>query len=254
MGRPPVLHRGPRLTPPQRRASGRPAAPTAVALRSSPFGLFASLCAWSGGGVATAGSTEPPSLLADPARPAGRDTMAVHRRDETPRLFLGPGSPRPGLEPLTVPCWNVPVPVHVQWAAWCAAQPDAQGNGASCPEAKEPEATGGVLDDTHAGAAQFNPGATNSLGETDVLPRPPPADRLSADAAKRIIAALTHRQRLAIALTRGGALRNIAFAHRGAGNPARGDRQGHGWRPGRQDRHCARPPGRRQTGSAGLPL
>jgi hypothetical protein len=30
----------------------------------------------------------------------------------------------PGFPPVRVTRWTVPVNIHVQWAAWCAAQPD----------------------------------------------------------------------------------------------------------------------------------
>jgi len=39
-------------------------------------------------------------------------------------LIVGREVPVAGWPPMTVMRWQVPLPVHMQWAAWCSRQPE----------------------------------------------------------------------------------------------------------------------------------
>ncbi|GAA2347417.1 hypothetical protein GCM10010170_034990 [Dactylosporangium salmoneum] len=41
-------------------------------------------------------------------------------------LIVGHRQQLPGVPPVEVVRWEVPLDVHIQWAAWCAAQPDEE--------------------------------------------------------------------------------------------------------------------------------
>lgn len=41
-------------------------------------------------------------------------------------LIVGHRETLPGHPPVEVTRWEVPVDVHIQWAEWCAAQPDEE--------------------------------------------------------------------------------------------------------------------------------
>jgi hypothetical protein len=41
-------------------------------------------------------------------------------------LIVGYREELPGWPPVEVVRWEVPLPVHIQWAAWCANQPDEE--------------------------------------------------------------------------------------------------------------------------------
>ena len=41
-------------------------------------------------------------------------------------LIVGYRQTLPGFPPVEVVRWEVPVDVHIQWAEWCAAQPDEE--------------------------------------------------------------------------------------------------------------------------------
>lgn len=48
--------------------------------------------------------------------------LALARRE----LIVGYEDELPGWPPVRVARWEVPVNIHIQWAAWCAAQPDSK--------------------------------------------------------------------------------------------------------------------------------
>lgn len=41
-------------------------------------------------------------------------------------LIVGREETLPGHPPVRITRWEVPIDVHMQWAAWCAQQPDAE--------------------------------------------------------------------------------------------------------------------------------
>jgi hypothetical protein len=41
-------------------------------------------------------------------------------------LIVGYRQTLPGFPPVEITRWEVPVDVHIQWAEWCAAQPDEE--------------------------------------------------------------------------------------------------------------------------------
>jgi hypothetical protein len=58
-----------------------------------------------------------------------RSTLNMDRQQHCTRCTIG--SPRrvrrtPYAEARPRSCWEVPIDVHMQWAAWCAAQPDEE--------------------------------------------------------------------------------------------------------------------------------
>jgi hypothetical protein len=41
-------------------------------------------------------------------------------------LIVGYRQTTPGFPPVEVTRWEMPIGVHIQWAEWCAAQPDEE--------------------------------------------------------------------------------------------------------------------------------
>lgn len=78
-----------------------------------------------------------PTLDMDALTPAQRDVLGAiacgqdgghHPKTlavlERLGLIAGHEIAMAGWPPVTVTRWEVPLDVHIQWAAWCAAQPD----------------------------------------------------------------------------------------------------------------------------------